>query len=914
MSLTSSLYTGTSGLTNMGRSMQVIGDNISNVNTVGFKGSRYTFADVLNQTVGTQSGSAQMGRGMALGSVDNLHNQGSFESTGNTTDLSIGGNGFFVVRHPASNQEYYTRAGNFNFDKDGKLVTPEGMVVQGWKLDPDTGNDMGAMTSIIMQSFTSPPKQTSEITAITNLDADATSQSVVLSNAWDATKQPPIPPNSYEYQTVVKAYDALGSTHDITIYYDKKSGSDWEYIITMNPSEDKRLGVQGTPGQGLLARGVIHFNESDGSIADMTMEEYTGRIGNVRSEGVNRYDDLTFVLNSTEPMDSDGFDFHVEYDGDRWQFQNLPDAYPNAEIIYSDARRIEIVLNRNPADTDPEPDMVIRLASNAVATDSLKFDINKPRDAHVQNVTGLTYRGDTGNDNTTLTINDPGVMTRDMEGMNLVWNPRGGVDGRGEWYMSNPSEQNVTGQNYGGMTAVDGASETVLNPAVLNQYAAGMQVEWDAVEGWVWRSSSGTASVGAASTAGELTVHNAMVLNRAAVITVPKTAYDDLALTTGWEVLPFAAVAALADYPDAQIRRDGDRVQIDLDGNGTADISFTPEEPADFGGNDIVFSITASPPREYPNARILNDTPLDPGRLAISFDGNNNADVVWSFEDAGGTPAAAGDEETFTFSLDPRTTPEGYPNAVIRGDKDRVYIDLDGSGGDKDREDIVFTFTEPMRHGASVENSVISFDIQGGTSWRQLGARDINNAGYYEFTADFLGSAGRMATDGTYRTTEQKIAFNIGTAFDGLNFINSSLTTTQYARTSSTIYQTADGYGAGDLEGVNVSSEGVMTGMYSNGQLIPLYRVGLAKFMNNQGLYKEGGNLYRETRDSGSAITGRPGSNGLGKLSPNSLEMSNVDIGDEFVRMITTQRGFQANSKTVTTVDGMLETVIQMKR
>lgn len=819
MSLTSSLYTGTSGLTNMGNAMQVIGDNISNVNTVGFKGSRYTFADVLNQTVGTQSGSAQVGRGMAMGSVDNLHNQGSFESTGNTTDLSIGGNGFFVVRHPASNQEYYTRAGNFNFDKDGKLVTPEGMIVQGWKLDPDTGDDMGAMTNIIMQSFTSPPKQTSEITAITNLDADAVSQSTVLSNAWDATKQPPLPPNSYEYQTVVKAYDALGSTHDITIYYDKKSGSEWEYIITMNPGEDKRLGVQGTPGQGILARGTILFNESDGSIADMTMEEYTGRIGNVRTEGVNRYDDLTFVLNSTEPMDFDGFDFHVEYDGDRWQFQNLPAAYPNAEIIYSDARRIEIVLNRNPADTAPEPDMVIRLASNAVATDSLKFDINKPRDAHVQNVTGLTYRGDTGNDNTTLTINDPGVMTRDMEGMNLVWNPRGGVDGRGEWYMSNPSEQNVTGQNYGGMAAVDGASETVLNPAVLNQYAAGMQVEWDADEGWVWRSSSGTASVGA-----------------------------------------------------------------------------------------------ASPPREYPNARILNDTPLNPGRLAISFDGNNNPDVVWSFEGAGGAPAAAGAGETFTFSLDPRTTPEGYPNAVIRGDKDRVYIDLDGSGGDNDREDIVFTFTEPMRHGANVENSVISFDIQGGTSWRQLGTRDINNAGYYEFTADFLGSAGRMATDGTYRTTEQKIAFNIGTSFDGLNFINSSLTTTQYARTSSTIYQTADGYGAGDLEGVNVSADGVMTGMYSNGQLIPLYRVGLAKFLNNQGLYKEGGNLYRETRDSGSAITGRPGSNGLGKLSPNSLEMSNVDIGDEFVRMITTQRGFQANSKTVTTVDAMLETVIQMKR
>ena len=88
-----------------------------------------------------------------------------------------------------------------------------------------------------------------------------------------------------------------------------------------------------------------------------------------------------------------------------------------------------------------------------------------------------------------------------------------------------------------------------------------------------------------------------------------------------------------------------------------------------------------------------------------------------------------------------------------------------------------------------------------------------------------------------------------------------------------------------------------MTGIYSNGQLIPLFRVGLAKFLNNFGLSNEGGNLFRETRASGSAITNKPGENGLGTIAPNSLEMSNVDISEEFVTMITTQRGFQANWK-----------------
>ncbi len=91
MSLTSSLYSGISGLTNFGNAMQIIGDNIANVNTVGFKASRVTFQDVLSQTVSTNSGSAQVGRGTALGDITGQFSQGSFESTESPTDLAIGG-------------------------------------------------------------------------------------------------------------------------------------------------------------------------------------------------------------------------------------------------------------------------------------------------------------------------------------------------------------------------------------------------------------------------------------------------------------------------------------------------------------------------------------------------------------------------------------------------------------------------------------------------------------------------------------------------------------------------------------------------------------------------------------------------------------------------------------------------------
>jgi len=105
-----------------------------------------------------------------------------------------------------------------------------------------------------------------------------------------------------------------------------------------------------------------------------------------------------------------------------------------------------------------------------------------------------------------------------------------------------------------------------------------------------------------------------------------------------------------------------------------------------------------------------------------------------------------------------------------------------------------------------------------------------------------------------------------------------------------------------------------MVGHYSNGQILYLYRVGLAKFNNEQALNKVGGNLWAATRASGDAITGHPGENGLGSIAPNSLEQSNVDIASEFVKMITTQRGFQANSRIITTTDDMLQELINLKR
>ncbi len=148
-----------------------------------------------------------------------------------------------------------------------------------------------------------------------------------------------------------------------------------------------------------------------------------------------------------------------------------------------------------------------------------------------------------------------------------------------------------------------------------------------------------------------------------------------------------------------------------------------------------------------------------------------------------------------------------------------------------------------------------------------------------------------------------------------LNMVNTTGgSTTQYAAASATNYVSQDGYGPGFLQRVSVDNDGIITGNYSNGQITPLYQFTLARFTAPNKLYREGTNLYSETEESGVPLTGAPGNNGLGKISANSLEQSNVDLANEFVHMILYQRAFQANSRIITTSDSMLEEVLALKR
>jgi len=160
--------------------------------------------------------------------------------------------------------------------------------------------------------------------------------------------------------------------------------------------------------------------------------------------------------------------------------------------------------------------------------------------------------------------------------------------------------------------------------------------------------------------------------------------------------------------------------------------------------------------------------------------------------------------------------------------------------------------------------------------------------------------------DGTQ--VRQEFALNLGQVGAFTNSI------TQYAEASSTKPVEQDGRAMGYLENFKIDQSGVITGVYSNGTTRPLGQVAIATFTNQGGLEKTGSNAYRVSNNSGLANIGPSGIAGKGKIISGTLEMSNVDMADQFVDMIVTQRGFQANSKTIQTADQLLQELLTLKR
>jgi flagellar hook protein FlgE len=528
----SSFFSGISGLVANSQAINIAGNNIANVNTVGYKASRATFQDVFYQSIYTSSGSSQVGRGTALSSVDTLFAQGSFESTSEPTDLAIGGEGFFIVRSPDTNQVYYTRAGQFRFDKNGYLTTPAGYILQGRVIDRTTNTPVGVSTDIIISPEPSQPRATSYIGMAVNLQSNCD---------WKGT---------------IGSLEGTGPISNVTVSAGKYPvAGNYTFTVTQNQGGEytltitaQRIGPDGEPtGESFEYEGTI---EAGKTYTDFAHSGLDIQVAGSLAPG-------------TQTMTIGGFVYSYESS------------------------------TRNPISTS-------NYSSSITVYDSL----GQP---HVVNV-----------------------------------------------YFRKSHEDFNTGESTWEWMAVLNASDSARGEDTL----------------------------------------------------------------VGWGDLKF-----------------------------------------------------------------------------------NNRGVLIE----GGEPK----ELKFNFSQG------ALPNQAI----ELIFGSKSGGGS-----------------------------------------------------------------------------------------------STQYPIASTTNFQTQDGYPPGVLMNVTVSSEGVISGHYSNGQIIDLYQITLAKFNNPQALYKEGANLYSETIASGPAYTNSPGSGGLGRINPNSLEQANVDLATEFVKLIVAQRGFQANARVITTTDEVLTELMNIKR
>ncbi len=288
MSVTSAMQTGVSGLLTNGEAISVIGNNLANVNTIGFKEGRTLFSDMLSTNINR----GQIGRGGQIQAVQNMFSQGSLENTGSATDLAIQGDGMFVLQAPNSSQRFYSRAGAFNFDSNNILTNPDGYKVLGYGMtDMINGVSNGVLGTIDLSKFSKmAPKATTTVTLTANLD----STQAVPTDVWDPrlSRQRFNPVTASNFSTSTTAYDALGNAKPLTLYFAKSGADAWNvytYDGTTYSAAGAGIPLTFDPATGALATPSPATITTNGLTVDITGSTQFATPSAISSQSQNGY-------------------------------------------------------------------------------------------------------------------------------------------------------------------------------------------------------------------------------------------------------------------------------------------------------------------------------------------------------------------------------------------------------------------------------------------------------------------------------------------------------------------------------------------------------------------------------------------------------------------------------------------------
>jgi|APCry1669190119_1035276.scaffolds.fasta_scaffold00093_17 flagellar hook protein FlgE len=252
MSILSAMHAGVSGLSGQSEAISVYGDNIANANTTGFKTSRPEFQDVVAKSLA----GSQIGSGVKLAGITSIFSQGSIQQTESPTDLSITGDGFFVLKGTDGNS--FTRNGSFHFNKEGKLTNQDGLHVLGFPIN-ESGKAGAKLSDISIEHSVIDAKKTSEVNMLMNLD---------LRNDANLVFDKEHPDQTSNFSSGVTVYDSAGTAHSCTLFFNKEKNGVWKWRAMAKGDEI----IEGKKGEmAECASGKLTF-DTDGRLKNQIIE------------------------------------------------------------------------------------------------------------------------------------------------------------------------------------------------------------------------------------------------------------------------------------------------------------------------------------------------------------------------------------------------------------------------------------------------------------------------------------------------------------------------------------------------------------------------------------------------------------------------------------------------------------------
>ncbi|OCR85161.1 flagellar hook protein FlgE [Campylobacter fetus] len=896
------LWAGVTGLQAHQIAMDVEGDNIANVNTVGFKYSRASFADLFSQTAkvatapqGDLGGknSMQIGLGTQINSVTKIFKQGSVQTTDKNTDLAIQGDGFFVVSPDGGKTYKYTRNGDFSRDSLGNFVDKNGYIVQGWLRNEDTGtiDPTGPVKNIqIEPGLSTPARATTEVALIGNLN----------SGSSIGTKSSPI--------------YSLDSKNG---WLDKNGNGLWEDGETKNENDlskneyyvdkDKQVKVKETGVDlGVLFNATgdaFNLREGQGmwvSYAD-AKTTFAGGLAAVPPAGGHK---LNIAINGIEiPSTS------VTTVEDIVNKINTITDKTGVTASLINGNQIQLVNQNNLGNTDTMKNIKITKLGGDTTSIASTNVITAYKYTYTATATGGNH---SYNDSSARKVHTTEDLRKAMQ-----------TDAR-EYvnYQGENVSQAATNAQLVAAAAVGADRTAMLNAATAEK------TRLDAIVPVSQGAIAATAAVIAAINATPTTataVEVTAAIN-AAISNDKLAEYSALDWGAAIDTDAAAGIQLPADDPDGKYsnaslkdRNRNDGVEITVNEKGQFVVK-NPQGDAAYGENDSHLAVDAT------GALVTDGSASDSPLATTNPDGTVNIPV---------------NNDIFTndYNMHLAITGLSDPNTNINENTKftDVFSSLGGGlstgTGEKTSSNIVMSShaatTEiydslGSKHEIKMEFRKISYSPENGTEWSMLiqvpepgkintETGEVSNviAGTVRFKSDgsLLGysPSNLTFTANNGSAPGQNIEINFGKIgdYNGLRSNDNTSTTDNIVQ---------DGYTAGTLNELRVDESGTIIGAFTNGRSFGLAQVALAKFTNNEGLESDGGNVFVQTANSGDPVIGAAQTAGRGKINASSLEMSNVDLSRSLTQLIVVQRGYQANSKTITTGDQMLNTLLQLKQ